>query len=617
MQSPATAKAFASEPAARLSKPMCGIAAIFAFGPDAPPVAEAELVAMREAMVRRGPDGAGLWLSDDGRVGLAHRRLAIIDLSPAAAQPMAFAVPGEAAARTHITYNGEIYNFRALRRELEDQGHVFQTQSDTEVLLHLYHRYGTEMFSRLRGMYALALWDEAKQGLLLARDPFGIKPLYYADDGGILRVASQVKALVAGGVGTEPSPAGNVGFFLWGSVPEPHTLYRRIHAVEAGSTLWVDSDGVKHLSRFHDVPSVLAEAANENGGGDLGQALASSVRHHLVADVPVGVFLSAGLDSATLTAHASDVQGASLDTLTLGFEEFRGRPEDEVPLAEAVAAAYGTRHHTEYVAGADFRDHFDDLLAAMDQPTIDGVNVYFVAQAAARAGLKVALSGLGGDELFAGYDSFRQVPALAGCLGRVPGLRTLGRGLRMVAAPLVAHFASPKAAGLLELGTTYGGAYLLRRGLFMPWELPGLLDPDMAREGWRALQPLVRLEGCVAGLDRPRAKVMALEMCFYMRNQLLRDADWAGMAHSVEIRLPLVDAPLLRQVAAMKTAPGKADMARTPARPLPAAVLDRRKTGFGVPLREWLAGETAGGGGERGLRGWARRVHGVQRGAVA
>ena len=150
---------------------MCGLAAIFAFRRDAPPVAEAELVAMREAMVRRGPDGAGLWLSNDGRVGLAHRRLAIIDLSRAAAQPMAFTAPGEAAARAHITYNGEIYNFRALRRELEDHGHVFETQSDTEVLLHLYHRYGTDMFSRLRGMYALALWDEAKQGLLLAAIP--------------------------------------------------------------------------------------------------------------------------------------------------------------------------------------------------------------------------------------------------------------------------------------------------------------------------------------------------------------------------------------------------------------------------------------------------------------
>ena len=362
---------------------------------------------------------------------------------------------------------------------------------------------------------------------------------------------------------------------------------------------------------------MLAEATNGNGDGDLGQALTSSVRHHLVADVSVGVFLSAGLDSATLAAHVSEVQGASLDTITLGFVEFRGRPEDEVPLAEAVAAAYGTRQHTEYVGGGDFRAHFDDLLAAMDQPTIDSVNVYFVARAAARAGLKVALSGLGGDELFAGYDTFRQVPALAGRLGRVPGLSTLGHGLRVVAAPLVGLFASPKAAGLLELGTTYGGAYLLRRGLFMPWELPGLLDPDMVREGWRSLQPLVCLEDCVAVLDRPRDKVMALEMCFYMRNQLLRDADWAGMAHSVEIRLPLVDAPLLRHVASMKTAPGKADMARTPTRPLPAAVLNRPKTGFGVPLRQWLAGETAGGGGERGLRGWARRVHGAQAGAVA
>ena len=597
---------------------MCGLAAIFAHKTAAPPVARQELIAIRESMARRGPDGAGLWVSRDRRVGLAHRRLAIIDPSETGAQPMGLAAPDTAEIRYRIVHNGEIYNFRALRRELEAQGHAFRTESDTEVLLHLYHRYGTEMVDRLRGMYAFALWDAAKGGMLLARDPLGVKPLYYADTGGTLRVASQVKALLAGGaVSTEPEPAGNVGFFLFGSVPEPHTLFREVRALEAGSTLWIDGLGVKHLRRFFDLPSVLAGEGAPGETVDLRDALCESVEHHLVADVPVGVFLSAGLDSASLAGLASEAKGTGLQTMTLGFNEYRDTPDDEVPLAEAVAAGLGTRHRTEYVAGADFHREIEDLLDAMDQPSIDGVNVYFIAKAAAGMGLKVAISGLGGDELFGGYDTFAQVPALVRRLGRVPGLRRLGRGFRVVAAPLARHMTSPKVAGIFEYGTRYGDAYLLRRGLFMPWELPALLDAEQVREGWRALQPLVRLGDCAAAVTGPRRKVMALEMCWYMRNQLLRDADWAGMAHSLEIRVPFVDAVLLRAVARLiagGAALGKAEMARAPRKPLPEALLARPKTGFSVPVGAWLGGRD---GNERGLRGWARRVYGAAWGVAA
>ena len=592
---------------------MCGLAAIFAYHGDAPAVEAGELGRIGAAMSRRGPDAEGSWTGAGGRVGLAHRRLAIIDLHASANQPMEFTPPGARDA-VSITYNGEIYNFRALRDELEAKGHEFRTQSDTEVLLHLYCEYGAAMVRRLRGMYAFAIWDETRRGMLLARDPFGIKPLYVADDGRTLRAASQVKALLAGGcVDRSPDSAGHAGFFLFGYVPEPHSLYAGVRALPAGSTLWVDGDGAHREERFFDVTETLAEDG-AGGADDLGALLRDAVAHHLVSDVPVGVFLSAGLDSATLTGLASESHGAGLETMTLGFREYQGTDRDEAPLAERVAGVYGTRHRTVRVEGGAFADEMDGLFRAMDQPTIDGVNTYFVAKAAAALGLKVALSGLGGDELFGGYDTFRQVPALVAGLGRIPGMRTLGRRLRPVAAPVARAFTSPKAAGVFEYGTRYGDAYLLRRALFMPWELPGVLGGDMAEDGLAALRPLDRLDRTQAPVAGARRKVAALEMSWYMKNQLLRDADWAGMAHSLEIRVPLVDWTLFRALAGRLGKPGgpaKGDMAATPATPLPDALLARPKTGFTVPVGDWVEGS------ERGLRGWARRVYGEFTGAGA
>ena len=597
---------------------MCGLAAIYAYSGDAP-VNEAALAACNARMIRRGPDAEGSWVSGDGRVGLAHRRLAIIDLDDRAAQPMSLTDGGP---RIDITYNGEIYNFRALRQQLQDQGQEFKTQSDTEVLLHLYRRDGADMVRHLRGMFAFAIWDEEKRGMLLGRDAFGIKPLYYMDDGKTLFAASQVKALLAGlgamGRATpSENPAAHAGFFLFGHVPEPLSLYKDIKALPAGTTLWIDGGGAERETAYFDISHSLAEAeAMQSGATDLGALLRDSVAHHLVADVPVGVFLSAGLDSATLVGLASEIKGASLDTLTLGFDEFAGTENDEVPLAEAVADCYGTRQHTVRVAGTDFRDDLDDVFDVMDQPSIDGVNTYFVAKAAARAGLKVAISGAGGDELFRGYDGFKQIPALSRRMSRVPGGAGLGRALRSLVQPLSALGMPPKAAGLMEYGTRIGDAYLLRRALYMPWELEagikGVLDADLARAGLQELDVLARLDDCQSPVPADAGKVAALEMNFYMRGQLLRDADWAGMAHSLEIRVPLIDRPLFAGLAgglAGGNGPDKRAMATTPATPLPNAVLNRPKTGFFVPVREWMSGDSSG---DRGLRGWAQKVYQAQ-----
>lgn len=586
---------------------MCGIAAVFARGGSVDP---AELDRMRDQMAPRGPDGQGAWIAPDGRAGLAHRRLSIIDLSEAGAQPMT-----SADGRLTITFNGEIFNYEALRQGLERRGHAFRSHSDTEVLLALYAEKGEAMVEDLRGMYAFAIWDEARRGLFLARDPYGIKPLYVADDGATVRVASQVKALLAGGgIDTRPEPAGHVGFFLWGHVPEPYTFYRGIRALPAGTSLWVGPDGERRARTFASIPEALAAAeAVPAPAGDavehLREALLDTVRHHLVADVEVGVFLSSGLDSTTLAALTAEV-GGRLRTVTLGFAEYRDRADDEVPLAEAVAAQLGADHDTVWIERDDFRDAFEHLVGAMDQPTTDGVNSYFVSRAARQAGLKVALSGLGGDELFGGYPSFTEIPRLVALLGPIPAAAALGRGFRVVAAPVLRRFTSPKYAGVLEYGTDYGGAYLLRRGFFMPWELPAVLDPDLVREGWAELQTRARLGATVEAIEAPRLKVTALESAWYMRNQLLRDTDWASMAHALEVRVPLVDWALLRRVAPLLAARPDLDktaMARTPRQALPAAVLNRPKTGFTVPIRDWLLAGRATP--ERGLRGWARHVY--------
>ncbi len=598
---------------------MCGIAALFAYGAGTPVIDTQCLSAMNDAMARRGPDGQGQWLGADQRVGMAHRRLAIIDLSDGAAQPMVQESP---TGRLAITYNGEIYNFLELRERLEAENYAFVTNSDTEVLLHMYHRYGFDMADHLRGMYAFAIWDEQRQGMFMARDPFGVKPLYYRNDGHTIAIASQVKALLAGmdATGTArpaANAAGHVGFFLFGYVPEPHTLYDGIRALPAGSSLWVDAKGPEPERQFFNISEHLANPDRTAPRISLDALLRDSVRHHFVSDVPVGVFLSSGLDSASLTGLASEIKGANLDTLTLGFDEFAGSPLDEVPLAEKIAEHYGTRHHTVRVAGSDFAEDLDDLLDAMDQPSIDGVNTYFVAKAAKKIGLKVALSGLGGDELLCGYDGFRQIPSLVGALSKIPGRGFLGPLFRTLLAPFSGLGFSPKTAGLLEYGGSYGHAYLLRRALMMSWELEreltGVMDPDMIARGLRELHVTQHLEDCQRPIDGPKRKVAALEMCWYMRSQLLRDADWAGMAHGVEIRVPLVD-PVLFDGLAMSIGtddgPDKQAMASALKTPLPEAVLRRPKSGFFVPVRDWLQGDDKTEG--HGLRQWAKRVYAAQ-----
>jgi asparagine synthase (glutamine-hydrolysing) len=324
---------------------MCGINGIYAFHAAASLPGEDELLATREHMRSRGPDGAGAWWSTDRRCGFGHRRLSIIDLSDRASQPMT-----SADGRYLVVFNGEIYNYPALRKDLERDGAQFRSTSDTEALLHLYANYGAAMLDRLRGMYAFAIWDNVKRTLFLARDPYGIKPLYAANDGLTFRFASQVKALLAGGqVSRDPEPAGLVGFHLFGHLPEPFTLYRQIRALPAGHFQWVDEAGPREPQPFANLAAVLAEASEDHAqpselNAGVRHATLDSVRAHLLADVEVGVFLSAGVDSGAILGMMRDAGQEKIRAITLHFQEFAGTAEDEAPLAAEVAKFYGAEH---------------------------------------------------------------------------------------------------------------------------------------------------------------------------------------------------------------------------------------------------------------------------------
>jgi asparagine synthase (glutamine-hydrolysing) len=559
---------------------MCGIAALFAYRSSTVDREELERITAR--MIPRGPDAGGTWVSPTGRVGLGSRRLAIIDLSDEGTQPM-----WDVARELVIVFNGEIYNYAELRAALERQGSRFHSHTDTEVLLELYRRDGERMTELLRGMFAFMLWDTRSRRMFVARDPYGIKPLYLADDGATIRIASEVKALLAGGnVSSAIDPAGAAGFFLTGSVPEPFTIRRDVRAVEPGTSFFIDEErGASAPRCYFSIGRVFHDAMDESlvePSVYTRERVDESVTQHLVSDVPIGLFLSAGIDSSAIAQIAA--RKTALRTFTLSFPEF-----SEAPLAERFARELGTEHTTRVVEREEFLADLPRIFERMDQPTIDGVNTWFISKAVHEAGIKVALSGVGGDEILGGYPSFGNLP-------------------RMVRFPRAAHLMGlvrqhPKARLIGTYARTYGGAYLLQRGLYLPNELPHVLGDEAAAEGMERLQLVDRLNKVLTpDPGTPFARVATLESSFYLRNQLLRDADWASMAHSVEVRTPLVDSYLLRQFAPMRGRASKAALAAT----LPPYLRDRPKTGFFVPMREWMDLEHDGT--STRMRSWARVV---------
>lgn len=575
---------------------MCGIAGL-TLAVDAIGASSVEAVRrMTERMRFRGPDAEGFWQGNG--VALGHRRLAIQDLDPRSTQPMV-----SADGNSIIVFNGEIYNFRELRAELEADGVRFRTTSDTEVLLALYARQGEQMLARLRGMFAFAIWDVPSSQLFLARDPYGIKPLYYSQTGQGLIFASQVKALEASGmISASREPAAIAGFYLWGSVPEPWTLHSGVLALPAGCWLRWRAGSAEAPVCWNDIRVNWRQEQSRISSHELEErvraAVRDSVRAHLVSDVPVSVFLSGGIDSGAIAGLASEL-GAKVEGITIGFDEFSSTHEDEIPMAAAVAAHYGLRHSIRRVTRDEFERDVPLILDAMDQPSVDGVNTWFASKAVAERGYKVVLSGVGGDELFYGYSFMKQLPrqALFGkAVGGIPGLRSM---LEIPSDYLSKGRAHPKVKGVPEFLTSVEGAYFLKRCLFLPNELSALMGEEEAKEG------LARLSGSPPGISKAEAvngggAVCLLDSTLYLRNQLLRDSDWASMQHSLELRTPLVDATLLetmkRNHASFIGGEGKRMLAIASARSIPEQIVNRPKSGFDMPMARWLSLAATGNG---------------------
>lgn len=595
---------------------MCGIAGVLRISAQVDSKIETAVHIMCDAMRARGPDAAGYWQNTDAGIGLGHRRLSIIDLDERANQPFL-----SDDNRYVIVFNGEIYNYRDLRRELEREGESFRTLSDTEVLLKLFIRDGEKMLPKLRGMFAFAIWDQQTRSLFLARDPYGIKPLYVARSNEGWCFASQAKALLASGlVSDEPDVLGRAGFWLLGTVPSPRTFYRDISILRAGSWCRISPDTPDfNPVVYWDIGDCWRNAPDchlpENEIREhVQQALADSVRNHLVADVPVGIFLSGGIDSGSLAGLMKENAVNDLQGITIAFSEFSGKPQDEAPMAKQLAAHYGIRHHVRTVTRAEFEQDLPRILAAMDCPSIDGINTWYASKAVAELGLKVVVSGVGGDELFCGYPSFQQVPKLKSRWKKISAIPGLAHLVDVAFNAKALQSDNSRWRWMAREADTLYGAYWLRRGLFTPDQLPELMSETYAHAALSKLGPstLIQMIAGELSADNYLAVAQMESMC-YLRNQLLRDSDWASMDHGVELRTPLVDAWLLRDLMPVMQAfskyPDKNLLSGSPKTALPMAILQRKKTGFTTPVQQWLAELVPELKDDGGSRSWARYVY--------
>jgi asparagine synthase (glutamine-hydrolysing) len=577
---------------------MCGICGVV--GVEQPNRTQALLRRMLDALLHRGPDGEGSLIAPSAGVGM--RRLSIIDL-PGGNQPV-----WNESGTLAIFFNGEIYNFRDLRRELESLGHVFRTQSDTEAIVHAYEAWGSGFLTHLRGMFGFALVEmpDGPQGpvtrILLARDRLGIKPLYYAVVDGALLFASEVRALLATGmIPAKVSPAALSSYLLFGSLAEPATLFDAVHSLPPGH--WMEVFQGKQSNAPQPKPywslensSDATEASSSGAPQRLRSLLESSVREHLIADVPLGIFLSSGIDSTAIAALACR-EHRNIQSFTVVFPEI---DFSEAEIAQATADRLGTHHRQFLLSGEETLERLEEALGAFDLPSMDGINTYFVSWAARQAGLKVALSGLGSDELFGGYPTFRSAPrlrALAAAARFVPQPARVGLAAAFVGAAGATGRAdwARKIAGAWIEPSALPHPYFFTRGLFSPRQARAMLrEPD----GWRASAWWKRMEAQAQLAESCDAfsAVSLLELRSYMSNTLLRDTDGMSMANSLEVRVPFLDHRLvefaLSLPAAEKTRGGipKALLIEALGELLPREVTARKKRTFTFPWARWLRG---------------------------
>lgn len=539
---------------------MCGIAAVISSGGRAQPL---DLGCLRH----RGPDAQGEWTSPDRKIWFGHTRLSIVDLSPTGAQPM-----HDPATGNVIIFNGEIYNHAKLREELRASGADVKWigTSDTETLLVAYRVWGKAMLPRLKGMFAFVIYDAATQGLFVARGPSGIKPLYYTRSRGVLRFSSEARALFDN-TGPVYDSRSVSAYLQWGSCPEDGFIFPRTRILPGGSSMTVNADTTVETEHYWP-KKAYPLSRGEDAPKRVRKLLETAVEEHLMADVPVASFLSGGIDSSVVTALAARALGPGrLQTFSVGFSEGEF---DETQIADIVAKKYQTDHHRIELGQEEIVRLVQDAVSRMDAPSQDAINTYIVSKKVAESGIKVALSGLGGDELFGGYPSFRDAPILRRLAGMPQWMRRISRGFGKIGE----RIADLPGGDIMAIA-------IWRRRLW---------TDAMLRKAGLPVSPLRTLPSPEFGDDF--AKISWAEMSVYMGQTLLRDSDQMSMAVSLELRVPFLDEDLIEYVLSLPALEKtryritKGLLVEACRDLLPEQVYDRKKMGFALPMDAWMRG---------------------------
>ncbi len=582
---------------------MCGIAGIYKFGGGE--VKEADLTRMRDTLVHRGPDGAANYISPDGCAGLSQRRLAIIDLRPEAACPM----PNEDGS-VWITFNGEIYNFKTLREELAAKGHVFRSHGDTETILHGYEEFGTDVVKKLNGIFAFAIWDDRKKLFFAARDHAGIKPFYYAVQNGAFYFGSEIKAILAHPDFRKELWEPGISYYLaFAAMPAPHTLFENVRKLPAAHALTLDAEGKLNVWEYwnplapeHKVPSGKSE---EFYVDVLRRLLADSINLQMVSDVPFGCFLSGGIDSSLNAALMTKALGAPVETFSIGTRGAAGGRYNEFEYSRLMAERLGAKSHERLIDFHDFLDFLPRYGKLADDPNGDQTCflVYYLSELVRRSGVIVAQSGEGGDELFAGYGTYRQAAELHSLwrsLGKMPA--SLRKLFHRAAGGLgLSDFKQEYARRLAAGEEPFWGHAIA----FSPTQKAKLLNPRLRRDpAWNSEYLVVAEHYHRATEAAPQSdflnRVAYLELKMRLADFLLMRVDKMSMAHSIEVRVPFLDKRIIELAlhipGKMKLQGGelKHILKKAAAGAIPDRIIRRQKQGFGAPLEEWFgAQETA------------------------
>ena len=563
---------------------MCGFIASFGF--------EFKKDDFKDALVhlaRRGPDSEGIWFNKD--VFLGSRRLAIFDLNRRSNQPMV-----SLCERYIIVFNGAIYNYKELRNYLIKKNIKLKTQSDTEVLLELYALEGAKMLEKLKGMFAFVIWDKKNKELFAARDPYGIKPLYIGSNANGVILASQVKTIISTKfIDQEEDLYSLFSFFNFGFVIEPRTWHKNIKSLKPGFFIKVKKPNHIIEKNWYNFSKNWVNAdrlgfqKKRNLKQKIIKSINNSVERHLISDVPIGIFLSSGVDSSLLAGIVSHKTKKKIKAITVSFEEFENSDYNEVSKAKKIAKKFGLEHHIFKVTKEDFKKDFPNIIKAMDQPTIDGINVWYASKAANKLNLKVVFSGLGGDELFFGYNHFKTIPflfKLNNYFKKIPLLYQLYNFTLKVISKIKNDIRIKtiiKSKSILDL-------FILKRTIIPPSEIVKhkTILKDISKEFYE--KTFNGKENYI--FKNKKIYLSNLETIYYLRNQLLRDSDWASMYHGVELRTPLVDVTLLEDLTEFmfeySTYADKKVIKSSFSNILTRELNSKKKIGFQTPLKEWI-----------------------------